>query len=53
MHVNVDMHWRCHGRLHERIGHVVDVKVDDILDKHGHIHKKHVQKLLQNIHMLP
>ena len=47
------MHWRCHGRLHERMGHAVDVKVDDILDEHGHIHKEHVQKLLQNTHMLP
>ena len=43
MHVNVDKHWRCHGRLYERIGHAVDVKVDDILDEYGHIYKKNEQ----------
>ena len=42
----------CYRHLHERIRHAVDVKVDDILDEHGHIHKDHVQKLLQNTHML-
>ena len=53
MHVNVDMHWRGHRRLHKRMGHVVDVKVDDILDEHEYIYiKKYVQKLLRNIHML-
>ena len=53
MHVNVDMHWRFHECLHERMGHAVDIKVDDILVEHGYIHKEHVQKLLQNTHMLP
>ena len=53
MYVNVDMHWRYHGCLHERMGYDADVKVDDILDEHGHTHKKHVQNLLQNTHMLP
>ena len=52
MHVNVDMHWRCHRHLHECMGHAADVKVDDILDERGHIHKKHVKNLLQNTHML-
>ena len=47
-----DMHWRCPRRLHERIGHVVDVMVNDILDDQKHIHKERVQKLLQNTHML-
>ena len=46
MHVNVDMDWRCHGRLHERMGHAVDVKVDDFLDKHWHIHKKTCTKII-------
>ena len=32
MDVNVDMHWRCRGCLHERMGHVVDVKVDSYFD---------------------
>ena len=36
-----DFFHRLHlDRCHKRMGHVVDVKVDDILDKHGHIHKK-------------
>jgi hypothetical protein len=52
MHVNVDIHWRCHGRLHKRMGNAVDVKVDGILDEYGHIHKERVQKLLQNTSML-
>ena len=43
MHLNVHVHWRCHGRLHECMGHVVDVKVDDILGEHEHIHKEHEQ----------
>ena len=43
MHVNVDMHWRCHGHLYERMKHAVDVKMDDILDEYEHIHKEHVQ----------
>ena len=30
MHVNVDMHWRCHRRLYEHMEHAVDIKVDDI-----------------------
>ena len=47
-----DKYRRCHRHLHERIRHAVDVKVDDILDEHGHIHKDHIQKLLQNTHML-
>ena len=45
MHVNVDMHWRCHRHLHERIRHVVDVKVDDNLDEYEHIYKNNIQKL--------
>ena len=53
MHVNVDMYSCCHGSLHEHLGHAVDVKVDDTVGEHGHIHKEHVQKLLQNTHMLP
>ena len=31
MDVNIDMHWRCRGRLQERIRHV-DVKVDGYCD---------------------
>ena len=53
MYVNVDIHWRCYRRLYERMEHVVDIKINDILDEHGHIHKEHVQKLLQNTHILP
>jgi hypothetical protein len=52
MHINVDMHWCFHGHLHERMGYDVDIKVDDILDEHGHTHKEHVQKLLQNTHIV-
>ena len=52
MHVNVDMHWHCHGRLYERMEQAVDVNVDDILDEHRIIYKKHIQKLLQSTHML-
>ena len=51
MHVNVDMHWRCHGRLHKRIGHDVDVKVDDILEEHGHIYKKNMYKSYYKTHI--
>lgn len=43
MYVNFDMHWRHHERLYERIEYDVDVKVDNIVEKHGH---EHVQKLL-------
>ena len=46
MHVNVDMHWRRHGRLYKYMGHDVDVKVDDILDEHGHICKEICTKVI-------
>ena len=52
MHVNDTMHWRSHGRLYERMEHVVDFKVDDILDEYKHIHKEHIQRLLKNTHIL-
>ena len=26
--VNIDVHWRCRGRLHERMRYIVDIKVD-------------------------
>ena len=35
MNVNVNMHWCCRGRLHERMGHAVDVKVDDYCDDYS------------------
>ena len=53
MYVNDNMHCRGDGRLHERMRHAVDAKVDDYLYEHEHIRKEHVQKLLQNTHMLP
>ena len=43
------MLWCCHGRLHERIGHVVDIKMDNIPDEHGHI--KNMLKNYCRIHI--
>ena len=51
MHINVDMHWRGHRRLHKHIEHVVDIKVDDILDKHEYIHEETCIKVIANIHI--
>ena len=52
MHVNDDTHWHSHGCLRECMRHAVDVKVDDILDEHKHIHKEHIQSLKKNTHIL-